>query len=495
MGKLKSLASQTAVYGVSSILGRLLNYALVPLHTQVFPDSEDLGVVTGLYAYVAILMVIYSFGMETAFFRFATKDKLSDTFNATSTAVVLVSTFFSTLIILFAPEIAVITGYPDASTLIIWLAIILWIDSILAIPFARLRLENRARAFATAKMLNIIINVGLQVLFLMVIPFIISRQWPGYKLLDLVYDNTLGIGYIFLANLIANALLIPMLWKSISKIRIKIEWNKLKPILIYASPILITGVAGMFNEQLDKILLEQLLPDDFYDELTSTGAVGVYGQTFKLSIFMMLAIQAFRYAGEPFFFSNAKDPDAPDLFARVMHYFVILSMLILVLVSINVDLIGFMFLRNPEYRLALYLVPILLLGKFFYGIYMNLSIWFKLTDKTVYGMYFSIIGAIITIVGNFLLIPYIGYLGCAITSVLCYGCMTLICYIWGQKHYPIPYNFKILMPYFLIACILIVMSMSLEFGDFVIDSIIRIVISLLIVAIVYLLEKPRLVKK
>lgn len=495
MGKLRSLASQTAVYGISSILGRLLNYALVPLHTQVFPDSEDLGVVTGLYAYVAILMVIYTFGMETAFFRFATKDKLSDTVNATSTAVAAVSTLLSAFIILFASELAVAAGYPNASTLIIWLAIILWIDSILAIPFARLRLENKARLFATAKMLNIIINVSLQVLFLMVIPFMISNQWPGYQFLNSIYSNSLGIGYIFLANLIANALLIPMLWRSISKIRIRIDWDKLKPVLIYAFPILITGVAGMFNEQLDKILLEQLLPDDFYEDLSSTGAVGVYGQTFKLSIFMMLAIQAFRYAGEPFFFSNAKDPDAPDLFARVMHYFVILSLLILVLVSINVDLIGFIFLRNPEYRMALYLVPILLLGKFFYGIYMNLSIWFKLTDKTAYGMYFSIIGALVTIAGNFLLIPYIGYLGCAITSVLCYGCMTLICYIWGQKHYPIPYNFKILFPYFLVTCILIVLSMSIEYGDFLIDSSIRIMVSLAIVAAIYLLEKPRLIKK
>ncbi|MBL6446921.1 polysaccharide biosynthesis C-terminal domain-containing protein [Fulvivirga sp. 29W222] len=494
MGKLRSLASQTAVYGISSILGRLLNYALVPLHTQVFPDSEDLGVVTGLYAYVAILMVIYTFGMETAFFRFATKDKLSTTFNTTSTAVVAVSTLFSALILLFATEIAIAIGYPNASTLIVWLAIILWIDSILAIPFARLRLENKARLFATAKMLNIIINVGLQILFLMAIPFLISNQWPGYSFIESVYNSNLGIGYIFLANLIANALLIPMLWKSVSKIRIRVERDKLKPILIYAFPILITGVAGMFNEQLDKILLEQLLPDDFYDNLTSTGAVGVYGQTFKLSIFMMLAIQAFRYAGEPFFFSNARDPEAPDLFARVMHYFVLLSLLILVLVSINVDLIGFIFLRNPEYRLALYLVPILLLGKFFYGIYINLSIWFKLTDKTAYGMYFSIAGALVTIVGNLILIPLIGYLGCAITSVLCYGSMTLFCYFKGQKHYPIPYNFKVLLPYFLVSCTLIAMSMLLEYGDFVIDSIARIFISIIIVIAIYFLEKPRLIK-
>lgn len=495
MGKLRSLAGQTAIYGVSSILGRLLNYALVPLHTHVFPDSERLGVVTGLYAYTAILMVIYTFGMETAFFRFATKDKLADTFNITATSVLVPSTIFSTLIIAFAADIAIWAGYPEASMFVIWLAIILWIDSILAIPFARLRLENHAKTFATAKMVNIIITVGLQVLFLMTIPYIIARQWPGYEIIASVYNENLGIGYIFLANLISNALLIVMLWKWIVKIRLEMNWQKLKPILMYAVPILITGVAGMLNEQLDKILLEHLLPDDFYADLTSTGAVGVYGQTFKLSIFMMLAIQAFRYAGEPFFFSNAKDAKAPELFARVMHYFVLLSMLILVLVSINVDLIGYIFLRAPEYRIALYLVPILLLGKFFYGIYMNLSIWFKLTDKTVFGMYLSIIGALVTIVGNIFLIPVIGYLGSAITSVICYTSMALICYLWGQKHYPIPYNFKLLVPYFITTCALIAASMVFKFDNFLIDTGIRLVASLMIIIVIYLLEKPRLVKK
>ncbi|UII27737.1 polysaccharide biosynthesis C-terminal domain-containing protein [Fulvivirga maritima] len=495
MSKIKSLASQTAIYGISSILGRLLNYALVPIHTDLFPNPNDLGVVTGLYAYTAIFLVLYTFGMETAFFRFATKDNKEDTYNITASFVFFCSTVLSILIFLFSDTLAAWAGYPDSSNLVTWLAIILWIDGLLAIPFARIRLENKAKLFATARIINIVINVGLQVLFLYLIPLIIRKGWTGAEWLQTVYDPDLGIGYIFLANLIANILLLGILGKWLLKVKLTFNSQKLKPILIYASPILLTGLAGMLNEQLDKILIEKFLPDHFYDDMTSTAAVGVYGQTFKLSIFMMLAIQAFRYAGEPFFFSNAKDKKAPELFAKIMHYFVLLSLLIFLMVSINVELIGFVFLRSSTYRTALYLVPILLLGKLFYGIYMNLSIWFKLTDQTMYGTYFSIFGAAITIIGNILLIPVIGYTGSAITSVLCYLCMTIICYRIGNKKYPIPYNFKILSVYIIIACIIAAGTQLFKLENFWMDSIVKLAISLSIVMFIYFIEKPKLVKR
>ncbi|MBL3655032.1 lipopolysaccharide biosynthesis protein [Fulvivirga sediminis] len=494
MSKIKSLASQTAIYGISSILGRLLNYALVPIHTDLFPNPDDLGVVTGLYAYTAIFLVLYTFGMETAFFRFATKDNKEETYNATASFVVLCSTALSILIIIFSDSLATWAGYPTASNLVTWLAIILWIDGLLAIPFARIRLENKAKLFASARIINIIINVGLQILFLYLIPLIISKGWEGSGWLESVYKPDLGIGYIFLANLIANILLLAILGKWLLKVKLTFNKKKLKPILIYASPILLTGLAGMLNEQLDKILIEKFLPVNFYDGITSTAAVGIYGQTFKLSIFMMLAIQAFRYAGEPFFFSNAKDKKAPELFAKIMHYFVLLSLLIFLMVSINVELIGFVFLRSSAYRSALYLVPILLLGKLFYGIYMNLSIWFKLTDQTMYGTYFSLFGAAITIVGNILLIPIIGYTGSAITSVLCYLCMTIICYKIGNKKYPIPYNFKILSVYIIISCIIASGTQLFKLENFWLDSIVKLAISLSIVVFIYLVEKPKLVR-
>jgi len=487
MSQLKRLAGDTAIYGISSILGRSINFLLVFLHTSIFA-REQLGIVTVLYSYVAILNVIYTFGMETAFFRYVTKSDKSHAYNAACTTVLFISTLVSSLIIACATPIAEWIGFPDSETLIIWLAIILWIDGIMAIPFARLRQENKARLFAGVKVGNILINVSLQLFFLLFLP---KLHLPVFQS---IYDSELGIGYIILANLIANALLIPFLWRYLFRIRIFIDRAYLKPMLIYATPILFMGVAGMINEMMGNILLEKLLPDTFYATMDSTAAVGVYGQTLKLSIFMMLAIQAFRYAGEPFFFNNANDKNAPVLFARVMHYFIIVCLLLLILVTVNIQLIAEIFLRRPEYRVALYLVPILLSGKLFYGIYVNLNVWFKLTDKTIYGTYFSILGALVTIVGNLLLIPVLGFLGSAIVSVLCYFSMAIACYIIGKKHYPIPYNFRKLIPYFIVTLVMVFLSMYYHYTNFMIDSIIRVVLSVIVVAIVIIIEKPRTVK-
>jgi len=486
MSQLKRLAGDTAIYGVSSILGRSINYLLVILHTSVFA-REALGVISFLYAGVAIINVIYTFGMETAFFRFVNKTNSKKAYDSAATVVILISTVVSALIILFAEPITQALPYEDIENYVIWLAIILWIDGILAIPFAKLRQENKAKLFASVKVGNILINVILQLVFLLIIPSI-----GGFTS---IYDPSIGVGYIILANLIANAMILPMLWKYLFSVRIKIDKEYLKPMLAYAFPILLMGLAGMINEMLDKILIENLLPDTFYPDMDSTGALGVYSQTFKLSIFMMLGIQAFRYAGEPFFFNNAEDKNAPELFARVMHYFVVACLVVLILVSLNVNLIAEIFLRQPEYRVALYIVPILLFGKLFFGIYVNLNIWFKLTDKTIYGTHFSMMGAVVTVLGNVILIPIIGFLGSAITSVLCYFTMALACYLYGRKYYPIPYKFQNLLPYFIGAVVISVLSLSYNHDNFLIDSSIRIIISVLIILLFYKLEKPKLVSK
>ncbi len=490
MSQLKRLAGDTAIYGISSILGKSINYLLVMLHTAVFL-REELGVFTYLYAYVAFLNIVYTFGMETAFFRFINKSKNLSAYNTATSLVVTISTVISGLIYFQADSIAGLINFPDTGHLVEWIAIILWIDGIMAIPFALLRQQNKAKLFATVKVGNILLNVGLQLFFLLALPIMSQNEGFG----STWYYPELGIGYIVLANLIANAMYFPMLWKYILKIRIRFNWSQLKPMLIYAFPIVIMGLAGMINEMLDKILIEHLLPDTFYEDMDSTGAIGVYGQIFKLSIFMMLAIQAFRYAGEPFFFNNAEDKNAPELFARVMHYFVIVSLVILLLVSLNLNLLAVIFLRKPEFRVALYIVPILLYGKLFYGIYVNLNVWFKLTDKTIYGTYFSIIGAIVTVIGNLLLIPIIGFTGCAIASVLCYATMCIICYAKGRKHYPIPYNFGKLLPYFIISIVLVIGSLYFEHEDFLIDSLVRALISITIIVAIIIIEKPRLIKK
>lgn len=494
MGQIRKLAGATAIYGVSSILGRILNYALTPLHTAVFEDTSKMGVVTGLYAYTAILLVIYTFGMETSFFRFSNKlENESRVYQQTSTAVIFISFLLSVFIFFNAGWLAAAAEYPQAGLFVQWLAIILFIDGLLAIPFAKLRKENQAKRFATAKVAHIILNVLLQVLFLLVLPAIYYGKFlPSFtEFTRSWFDPELGIGYIFLSNLIANIFLVIILLDLVKKIRIRIHWPTLKPILIYSIPIMLMGVAGMVNENLDKILLEKLLPEDFYP----WDAVGVYGMTFKLSIFMMLAIQAFRYAAEPFFFSKAEDKEAPQLFSRVMHYFILFSLAIFVGVSLNVDLIGYIFLRSETYRVALFLVPILLFGKLFYGIYINLSVWFKLTDETMYGMWFSIIGAVVTVIGNILLIPYIGYIGSAISLVLCYLVMCSICYYYGQKKYPIPYKFKKLIPHLIISVIVVALSFQVEWENFWFDSIFNILITLLLFFVVYIMEFRPLLKR
>jgi O-antigen/teichoic acid export membrane protein len=488
MSQLKRLASQTAIYGISSILGRVINYALVPLHTSVF-GREPMGEVGVLFTYTAFFLVVFTFGMETTYFRFVNKQDSQQTYNRASTAVLSISTFFTIIFLIFAPQIAGIIGIPDATIIIRWLSLILWIDAVMAIPFARIRHENRPVRFATVRISHILINVGLQVCFL----WILRDQLSISFLNDANGDP--GIGYIFLSNLVASIFLFPLMWKYLRRIKPDFSWDAFRPMLLYAFPIMITGLAGMFNELLANLMIEYRLPDDFYEQMTSTQAVGVYSNTLKLGVFMMLAIQAFRYAAEPFFFSQAEDSKSPELFARVMHYFMLSGLVLLFAVSVNVDLIGRIFLRRPEFRVALYLVPILLFAKLLNGVYLNLSIWYKLTDKTQYGTYFSVLGAVITIAGNLILIPLIGYDSGALTMVMCYLVMCAACYYYGRKYYPIPYRFAKIVPYALITLMLVILSGKFQLENFYLESAIRIILTILILGGLFLREKRLLLPK
>ncbi|MEO1098999.1 MAG: oligosaccharide flippase family protein [Bacteroidota bacterium] len=480
MSQLKSLASQTALYGVSSILGRLINYALVPLHTSVFVP-EQLGVVTALYAYTAIFMIAYTYGMETAFFRYV-KEAPEKTYQAATITVIFISTVLTIGIYLFSDELANEIGYQEAGSFVRWISIIMWIDAFLAIPFAKLRFQNKAKKFALIKIVNILLNIVIQFSLLQLLPLLFEA-----------FD--ISIGHIFLANLIANGSILLFFFNEIKQLRFHLEIRIVKSMLVYSTPIFFMGLAGMLNEQLDKILIEHILPDTYYENMNSAAALGVYGQTFKLGIFMMLAVQAFRYAGEPFFFSKAEDKNAPELFARVMHYFIISSLLLFVLVSINVDLIAYIFLRKPEFRVALYLVPLLLFGKLLYGIYLNLSIWFKLKNKTQYGLYFSLVGVVITVVGNIILIPTLGLLGCTIVIMCSYAVMCILCYIYGRKYFPIPYNFMATLPYFIISLLIVITCYYVKHPITLADIIIKVAISGVLVYALWLIEKNKLTTK
>lgn len=487
MNHIKSLASQTAVYGISSIVGRLINYLLVPLHTSLFLP-EEFGKVPYFYAAAAFLLIVYTHGMETTFFRFSTKgNKDHSYYNYSFTSVLIVSMALTAILIIGSNGIADLADYPGDGRLVRWLAIIIFLDAVTSIPFARLRLENKARKFAITKLANIILNILLQLLFLVAFPAILKNENHLFHDLVLkVYDPDFGVGYIFLANLISNFSLILMLWPYFTRARLKLNLAAFKSMIAYSMPLLLTGVAGWVTDQLDKPLIRHLL---------SESDLGVYAQTFKLAVLIQLSVQAFRYAGEPFFFSKAKDKNAPQVFADVLYYFVIFGMILFVGISFNIEWIAQIMLQKPEYRTVIYLVPIIMLGKVFYGIYINVSIWYKLKDKTVYGMYFTILGATITIAGNLILIPILGLLGSAITVFLVYFTMTLACYLVGEKHFKVPYPVGPILIYILSGSLLVWLSFQVQFENRLWDMISNITASIIYFLVIWLIEKKKLSAK
>ena len=459
MSILKKLAGQTVLYGFSTIVGRSVNFLLIFVHTAVFLEQE-LGGMTAFYAYVALFNVLYTYGMETSFFRYAKSSNQQDIYNLIQSHVIVSTIILSSILLFFSSSLAAFVGYPDKQEYVIWLVCIITIDTLVAIPFARLRLEGKAKRFAITKIINILLNVFLQVFFLVFCRNIVEYDWfPALKpFISILYTPDMGIGYVFLANLIANAFMFVLLYDFFLSFRPRVNWSLFRPILFYALPLLLMGLAGTVNAQIDKILLDNLLSNNFYPGKTARAAMGVYTASFKLAVFMNLVIQAFRYAAEPFFFSQAEDKQAPELFAKVMHYFIVVCVVLWLILCFNLDILKIIFLRNPVYYEGIYVVPILLLANLFLGIYYNLTVWFKLTDRTIYGTYFALIGAFVTLTGNALLIPTIGYLGSAITMLIAYLVMAIICYFYGQRYFPIPYRIKSALMHLGLASVLIWLS-------------------------------------
>jgi O-antigen/teichoic acid export membrane protein len=489
-GVAKKLVGQTAAYGVSSIIGRVLNFLLFPLYLGIFA-REDYGIINGLYAYVAFFNILYIFGLETAFFRFANQPGVDrqQLFNKVLSFLVVTSTLLSGAIIILVDPIATLLDLPGQQLFIQWLALILAIDAIVAIPFARLRLENKARKFAAIKMANILITVFANVFIYWFyqgdfLPAL--RPWVA-----LVYFPEWKLGYIFLINLVANFLLIPMLWREFASWRFQLDLAFLRPLLRYGYPIMFMGFAGMVNEVLDRILLLRVLPDDFYPDTTPLEALGVYGANYKLAVLMSLAIQAFRYAGEPFFFSQAREKNSPQTFAQVMKWFVIVCAFIFLFISVNLEDFRLL-LRKEQFYAGLPVVPVLLMANIFLGIYYNLSIWFKLADKTKYGTFIGFGGAAVTIVLNLLLIPHFGYLGCAWATLACYLSMALACYYFGQKHYPIPYPVGAIFFYLAAALALYLAGAHIRVADVIWRHVFHLGLCAAFLLLVLAVERPRL---
>lgn len=475
MSKLKKLAGETVLYGLGSILPRVLNFLLVPLHTINMFSKAEYGSITKLFAFVAVVNIVYMFGMETAFFRFATKAgaDVKRIFNLTQTSVIFISGSLSILFIVFATPLARAAGVPGHAEYILWLTLIMFIDAVVAIPFARLRLEKKAFQFAFIKIANVLLLLAL-----------------SYYFLKIAYDPSVGIGYVMLANLLANAVFLFAFLKTLLSWRP--AWDKtLSPQLFrYAYPVMITGIAGMVNEMFSRTMLDWRLPEGFYENQTKSEAMGVFGACYKFAVFMNLGIQAFRYAAEPFFFSNAAGKNSPALFAKVNHFFVIVCCLVLMGIGVNMDVLKYFI--GEEFWSGLSIVPILLMAYLFLGIYYNTSVWFKLTDKTQYGTLISLVGVAITLLGNYYLIPVAGYMGSSIAAFLCYFTMAVLCYLLGQKFYPIPYAVGTALLYITFSFAFVYLVQQISFDNHLFTSLLRNSLLLLVLFFFYRIERTYL---
>ena len=433
MGKLKALAGQTVIYGLSSILSRALNYLLVPLHTEVLLGGEY-GIMTHFYAYIVFFNVLYTLGLETAFFRFGSreKEKEGSFFSTALCTVIFFGGITSFLLYLNADTLSTWLGYPDHAHIMLWLAIILLADAVGAIIFAKLRLDGKSVSFATIKIINIILTILLNHWF-----FVYADKDSPLTIPEF-YEGELSVSFIFLANLIASLVIIPLAIIRVGKIKWTFSQEHLKSLLGYSWPLIFSGLAGATNEMLSRTMLTELLPEGFYDYDNKT-ALGIFGACYKLTVFINLSTQAFRYAAEPFFFSNSESKNSPRLFAETMHWFIVFGCLTVFSVSVNLDWLAPLILRDPIYLEGLNVVPNLLMASLLLGVYFNLSIWFKLTDKTKYGFYMATVGAVFTVLLNIILIPRLGYFGSSLVSVFVYSLMSLLSYWLGRKHYPIPY--------------------------------------------------------
>lgn len=442
-GGLKRLAKDTAVYGLSSIIGRFLNWLLVPMYTRVLVGTGEFGIYTNIYAWVALLLIILTYGMETGFFRFINKKEEQDPMRVYSTTLFSIGTtsiLFLLFVFVFLSPLSRALNYADHPEYLAMMLSVVVVDAFCCIPFAYLRYQGKALRFMWIKLFSIFLNILLNLFFFIVYPKI--------------YHESPGVGYAFFANVITTAatflVLIPDMMPGLKH---KPDLKLLKKMLSYSFPILLLGIAGIFNQTADKILFPFLFTDKVY----ANEQLGIYGACFKIAVVMVMFIQAFRYAYEPFIFSRNKSDDSTAAYSVVMKYFIIFALFIFLGVMFYIDILKYFV--SPAYYPGLRVVPIVMLGELFYGIYFNLSLWYKLSDQTRWGAYFSIIGCVATVSIILLFAPTYGYMACAWASFICNLLMMLMSYFVGQKKFPISYDLKSAFTYFALATVLYVAGM------------------------------------
>lgn len=434
MSGLKILFKQTFIYGLATVLPRMLSFLLVRLHTDesVLKSVADYGDVSLIFSYFVLFNVILAYGMETAFFRFFNKEEDKYKVVGTSSISLIITSFlFFVLALFFQDSISsVIDIKPEYINLVIW---ILLLDALVIIPFAWLRANAKPLKYALIKILNVVINLGLNLFLLLWLKDLATEA----SILEAMYKPNFEINYILIANLVASAVTLLFMLPFYFKVKYTLNPVLWKQMMCYAFPVLIAGVAFSINETFDRILLDKLLPENI-----AKTEIGMYSACYKLALFMTLFATAYRLGIEPFFFSHAKTENPQIYYARILEYFVIFGSVILLTVIVFADVLKVVFIGDEAYWKAMWIVPIILLANFCLGIYHNLSVWYKITDKTKYGAYISVFGAVLTLVLNFWLIPIMSYKGSAIATLTAYTCMMLLSYYFGKKYYPIPYNIK-----------------------------------------------------
>ena len=435
MNPLRQLFGQTAIYGFGTVVPRLLNYLLLtPFFTRVF-NLEEYGIITELYAYVVFLMIILTYGMETGFFRFAqTRHDDEKVFSTSLMSILASSVLFILLTRIMSLPFSRMLGYEEHPEYIIWIGVIVGVDAFTAIPFARLRWENRAVKFASIKIASVLLNIGLNFLFLLVLPSLESGDSASW--LMKIYNPEIGVGYVFISNVASSLFSLALLSGTIISVKPAFNRRLWLNMIGYSFPLLISGLAGTVNEALDRVLLRHLLQDTD----AALAQVGIYGANYKIAVLMTLFIQMFRYASEPFYFGNADKANAKKIFAQVMKYFVIASLLIFLVVNLYIDL--FKHFIGSAFHDGLHIVPVILFANLLLGIFFNLSIWYKLNNLTKYGAMITLFGALITFLINWFFIPVYGYSASAWAHVACYGSMVVLSWWLGKKFFPIRYPLK-----------------------------------------------------
>lgn len=486
---IKRLLGQTAVYGMTVILGRALNFLLVPLYVSVFTDPKDYGVVSILYAWVAFLIVLLPLGMETAFFKFISdnKEKKETVFQNSFLTVAGFNAIFLILALLFSSKIAAWMLMPEHPEYIILLALIVCIDAVSALPLAKLRSENQAKRFATIQFSSIIVNIFFNLVLLL---FFFDNSNP-YR----------GVMFILIANLLSSLVKPLMLYRDLLSVKLKLDPVLAKKMLLYSTPLVLAGFAGIINETIDRILLHNILYETQLSILPSTpeaerqainyaeGQVGIYSACYKLAMLVTIFLQAYRYAAEPFFFSNAQNTDRNKLYTKVMNYLVAALCTVFLGVTLNLQFFKY-FIPNEAYWEGLKVVPVLLLANIFLGIYFNQSIWYKLSGQTKFGAYIAVGGAIITIALNVLLIPKYGYVASAWATMIVYGAQMTASYILGQKYYPIKYNLRKFGLYLGSALIIFFIARAIHLEEGIMQFFIHNIFIVLFLSLVLFIEKP-----